>query len=164
MKPRLPSLAFALGLVGLVPFIVCGVAALKVQTEPAATSWLHALIGYGAVVLAFWGGAQWGNLLATAHPPADGSNMREGSRLTLTVAPPLIGWVALLVVTLPLYEVALAILIVGYIATLVAEMHWRRQGLLPAASLWLRWGLTVVVVVVLVTTLALRLLGAKIIF
>ena len=78
--------------------------------------------------------------------------------------PPLIGWGALLVVALPLYEVALAVLIVGYIATLVAEMHWRRQGLLPATSLWLRWGLTVVVVVVLVTTLALRLLGAKIIF
>jgi hypothetical protein len=164
MKLRLPSLAIALGLVGLVPFIVCGIAALKTQQEAVAVRWLLALIGYGAVVLAFWGGAQWGSLLATAYPPADGSNIRERFRLALTVAPPLIGWVALLVVALPLYEVALAVLIIGYIATLVAEMRWRRLGLLPAASMWLRWGLTVVVVVVLVTTLALRLLGAKIIF
>jgi len=46
----------------------------------------------------------------------------------------------------------------------VVEVQWRRRSLLPAASMWLRWAMTIVIVVVLVTVLALRLLGAKIIF
>jgi hypothetical protein len=148
-----------------VPFIGCALAALQAQDASVATHWLLALIGYGAVVLAFWGGAQWGNLLM-AMSATVGSNNRERRHLVLTVVPPLLAWAALLVVTviLPLHEVALAVLIVGYIATLVSEIRWRRMGLLVATAMWPRWGLTIVIVVVLVTTLALRLLGAKIIY
>ena len=163
MTPRLRTLAIVVAIVGLVPFVVCGIAALRVQDEPTTIRWLLALIGYGAVGLAFWGGMQWNSALAPATA-TDRPDGREHARLWQAVLPALIAWVALLAMTLPLYEAALAILAVGYIAALVVEVRWRRRSLLPAASMWLRWAMTIVIVVVLVTVLALRLLGAKIIF
>jgi hypothetical protein len=39
----------------------------------------------------------------------------------------------------------------------------RRQEIVPTAYLWLRWALSLVVVVTLVTVLAIDLLGAKIV-
>jgi hypothetical protein len=51
----MPVLAILLSILGLVPFVVCGLAALGPNTESAARM-LNALIGYGAVTLAFAGG------------------------------------------------------------------------------------------------------------
>ena len=56
---RMPLLAILLSVLGLVPFIVCGLAALG--PDPATSArMLSALIGYAAVTLAFAGGIHWG--------------------------------------------------------------------------------------------------------
>jgi hypothetical protein len=51
----MPVLAILLSVLGLIPFIVCGLAALGPDAETAPRMTV-ALIGYAAVILAFVGG------------------------------------------------------------------------------------------------------------
>jgi hypothetical protein len=165
MSRRLPTTAIGLGLAGLVPFIGLGIAALATGEEMAGRC-LLALVAYGALILAFLGGVHWGFVL---HPGALPEGMtqeerQDATRLGLGVLPSLIGFAALLTPMLAVPDVGLAVLIVGYVATLVTETHLRRRNLVPGGYMTLRWALTVVVLIVLVTVLALRLIGAKISF
>ncbi|MCW3475789.1 DUF3429 domain-containing protein [Limobrevibacterium gyesilva] len=157
MQLRLPPFALVLGIAGLIPFIVCGIVALSVPDERAA-QYLTALMAYGAVVLAFLGGVHWGFVLGS---PEDRS---VRPRLALGVVPSLIGWLALLSPLAVPAEFGLALLILGYVGTVLGEARLYRQGLVPSGYMWMRWGLSLVVVATLVTVLTLRLLGAKIIF
>lgn len=163
---RLPAAAIGLGLAGLIPFIGLGIAALATVDEVQAGRYLLALLAYGAVTLAFLGGVHWGFVL---HPGAlpDGMSAgerRDATRLGLGVLPSLVGFAALLTPLLVVPEVGLAVLIVGYLATVATEARLRRRDLVPASYMALRWGLSIVVLIVLVTVLALRLIGAKISF
>lgn len=166
MQPRLPSAAIALGVAGLIPFILLGIAALSTLNEVQAQRYLLALVGYGGVVLAFLGGVHWGFVLHPRLPegmPPD--TRRDATRLGLGVLPSLIGWAALLTPAYGVPEVGLAVLIVGYLATTLGEHQLRRRGTpMPHGYMALRWGLSIVVLVVLITVLALRLIGAKITF
>jgi hypothetical protein len=166
MQSRLPPAAIGLGIAGLVPFIGLGIAALATSDDVAAQRILLALVAYGAVILAFLGGVHWGFVLHPAALPAgmDAGTRRDATRLGLGVLPSLIGFAALLTPLLGVPEVGLAVLIVGYLATIVTEMRLRRRDLVPAGYMTLRWALSVVVLIVLVVVLALRLIGAKIIF
>jgi hypothetical protein len=56
------------------------------------------------------------------------------------------------------------VLIVAYIATVLAEHEAGRRNLLPPRYLWVRWGFTVVAVAMLVTVMTLRLAGLTISF
>jgi hypothetical protein len=166
MNHRLPPAALALGIAGLLPFIGLGIAALSSGDDSASLRYLLALVAYGAVILAFLGGVHWGFVL---HPAALPEGMppdqrRDAARLGLGVLPSLIGWAALLTPLLGIPEIGLAILIVGYIATIATEAQMRRRGLMPTGYMAMRWALTVVVLVVLIVVLALRLIGAKITF
>jgi hypothetical protein len=166
MQARLPPLALLLGAAGLVPFLGLGIAALATGNPIEADRYLLALVGYGAVVLAFLGGVHWGFVL---HPAALPEGMtagerRDAARLGLGVLPSLIGWAALLTPLLGVPEVGLALLIVGYLATLAGEVQLRRRALMPSGYMKLRWVLSAVVVLILVVVLALRLIGAKIFF
>lgn len=166
MNPRLPPAAIVIGLVGLVPFIGLGIAALTTADAVASERYLLALVAYAAVVLAFLGGVHWGFVL---HPSALPEGMtpaerRDATRLGLGVLPSLIGFAALLTPELSVPEIGLAVLIVGYLATVITEAHLRRRDMVPSGYMVLRWGLSIVVVVVLVVVLALRLIGAKISF
>jgi hypothetical protein len=118
---------------------------------------LSALMAYSAVILAFLGGVHWGLALDVEQP-------RRIARLQLIlgVVPSLIGWGALLLAMAFPPEAGLALLIFGFIVTLFAEVRAGRAGRLPQSYIWLRWGLSVVVVAVLVTVLVLRLLGAHV--
>jgi hypothetical protein len=169
----MPLLAILLGVAGLIPFIVCGLGALSVDVVSAARM-MTALIAYGAVILSFLGGVHWGFALGGAapvtvpvpvDPPAPAGNRfvtAERARLVLGVVPSLIGWLALLLMMLQLIWTALVVLIAGFIATMVVEHQASRRSLIPLASyIWLRWGLTVVVVAMLVTVLTLRVLGQR---
>ncbi len=160
---RLPPVAIALGIAGLIPFIGCGWGTLALPA-PDSERFLTALLGYGAVILAFLGAVHWGFVLETPDPEGAATRAIDRVRLVLGVVPALIAWVALLMPLLPSPEAGLAVLIVGHLATVVTEAQLRRRGLMPPGYMWLRWGLSIVVVVVLVTVLALRLVGAKIIF
>jgi len=72
----MPALAILLGIVGLAPFIGCGMGAMARDGE--SDRMLVALVAYGAVVLAFLGGMQWGFAL-----PAGTDVRRQRWRLVL---------------------------------------------------------------------------------
>jgi hypothetical protein len=167
----MPMLAILLGLAGLIPFIVCGLGAISADTGQAARM-LVALVGYGAVILSFLGGVHWGFALTQAAPLVApditpvGARLAGGqrARLALGVLPALIGWAALLVAMVLPDWTALVVLIAGFVGTVVVEHQAGRHMLVqPAGYLWLRWGLTIVVVAMLVTVLVLRLLGPRIV-
>jgi hypothetical protein len=168
-RRSLPAAAIGLGIAGLIPFIGLGIGAQAMRDVARAQLYLLALVGYGAVTLAFVGAVHWGFVLQepateavwAPAPPA----RREGSgRLALGVLPAVIGWAAVVVMLFGIPAVSLAILIVGFIATVTTEAQLARRGLMPPGYMALRWGLSIVVVVVLVTVLALRLIGARIVF
>ena len=166
MSRRLPPAAIGLGLAGLVPFIGLGIAALATRDDVDAQRYLLALVAYGAVTLAFLGGVHWGFVLHPAALPEGMSadERRDATRLGLGVLPSLIGFGALLMPLVGVPEVGLAILIAGYLATIVTEVRLHRRDPMPRGYMTLRGALSVVVLIVLVTVLALRLIGAKIIF
>ena len=161
MTPRLPLLAILLSVAGLLPFIGCGLAALGLD-ELYAQHMLWALMAYGAVVLSFVGGMHWG--LALAPGAVEQGGRSERWRLLFGVMPSLLGWAALLApLALPTWT-GLCVLIAGFLATMIAEAQAGRRGLVPHHYIWLRWGLTLVVVAMLVTVLTLRLLGQHVVF
>jgi hypothetical protein len=158
MTQRLPLIAVLLGIAGLIPFIFCGLGAAVVDSSKAQAM-LLGLMAYGAVILSFLGGVHWGFALG---PPQGGlvqSPRAERLRLVLGVVPALVGWAALLAVfSLPAW-VGLCVLIGGFLATAWVEQQATRHFLVPTQYMWLRWGLTGVVVVTLVAVLMLRVLG-----
>jgi Protein of unknown function (DUF3429) len=152
----MPAVAILLGLAGLVPFIGCGLGAMARDGE--GDRMLAALIAYGAVMLAFLGGMQWGFALL-----AGGNARRQRWRLVLGVLPPLVGWLALLIVLLVPGWIALAVLTAGFIGTALGEHRAAGQDqAVPSGYLWLRWALTVVAAAMLITVLMVRLLGVAI--
>jgi hypothetical protein len=155
----MPLAAVLLSLVGLAPFVVCGLAALG-PSAGTAGAMLTALITWAALVLAFTGGIHWGLVLRETEPVAPMRHLR----LALAVLPLLVGWAVLLLPLLVGDWPALLLLIVGFIAGLLLEHHAGRRGMLPPRYLWLRWGFTVVAVAMLTTVLTLRLLGQTIVF
>jgi uncharacterized membrane protein YidH (DUF202 family) len=164
MNRTLPRLALLLGVVGVLPFLGCGLGAVAAG-EAHRAQMLTALLAYGAVILSFLGGVHWGIALDQATPVAIGArgSMVERARLLLGVLPALTGWFALLLAMLLPPEVALAVLIGGFGATVIVEEQGRRRGAVPHHYMWMRWSVSLVVVAVLTTVLVLRLIGAKII-
>ncbi|MEI7783796.1 MAG: DUF3429 domain-containing protein, partial [Betaproteobacteria bacterium] len=82
-----PTLAWILGLAGLIPFVLC--AALQWYSLPgwrmlAGT----ALLAYGAVIVSFLGGIHWGLAMRASPVPI--------ARLLWGVLPSLLGWLAVL--------------------------------------------------------------------
>ena len=165
MPRRLPTAALILSIAGLVPFVAGAIAALSTSDSLRALFLLQLLIAYGAVILAFLGGVHWGFVLDTPEPDdAVIAGRRDTPRLVGGVVPSLVGWAALIVMLAGIPAAALAILIVGFVALTVTEAELRRRLLVPPGYMWLRWGLSIVVVLVLATVLTLRLIGARISF
>lgn len=154
---RLPRALLAASLATLLPLVFCAVAVLATADSRAA-GWMAALLGYGAVVLALFGGVHWGFLLFATEP-----RRIDRLRLALGVVPGLIGWAALLITLVLPNEIGLGVLIVGYAAFALSETRLYHAELLPSGYMWMRWAHTLVVVTVLVALLVLRLLGAHIV-
>ena len=171
MPNRLPLLAVLLGLGGLIPFLGCGAGALAFGADWANRS-LLGLVAYGACILSFLGAVHWGFALgAAAALPPGGLQLLTlqpagvlCTRLALGVLPALIGWVALLVAFFGPPSIALAVLTFGFVATIIAEAQADRRGLLPPGYVWLRWVLSVVVIVVLVSVALARVMGEHVKF
>lgn len=160
---KLSPLAVILGIAGMIPFVFCGLGVLTTP-DPDATKWMLALTAYGAVILAFLGGVHWGLALVDTNDtvidaPTPGQNRM---RLVLGVIPSLLGWFAVLSTVFLPVNLPLAIVIAGFILTNVVEGRAGRAGLLPTGYLWLRWGLTAVVVSVLSVVFVMRLVGAHV--
>ena len=152
----LPPVAIVLGVAGIIPFALLGIGA--VGASPASSlAATRALVGYGAVILAFLGGVHWGFALGEEHG-APG----ERARLVLGVVPSLVGWIAILCGIVARPVLGLAILIAAFIATVIVESRAQRADLLPSGYMAMRWALSVAVVALLTTVLVLRLAGAHV--
>jgi hypothetical protein len=148
---RLPRLAILLGAGGLIPFLVLGFALL---------------IGYGAVILSFLGGVHEGFAILAPAPlpgatkPTGEWTRAESLRLWGASACAVVGWLALVITSYLSPALGLATLIAAFIALPVLEQRAVTRGWMPRPYMWLRWVLSVIVVLVLCTVLVLRLLGA----
>jgi len=159
----MPISAILLGILGLAPFIGCGLAALGPHAA-SADRMLTALLAWGALVLAFTGGIHWGLVLREAGAATPGPSDRQPhARVGLAVLPLILGWMALLLPLAAAAWLALLLLIAAHIAALASEHRWARAYGLPAPYLWLRWGFTIVAVAMLTTVMTLRLLGQTIV-
>ncbi len=151
MPRRLPILAVILGVIGLVPFILCGLGSVSASFVGAQSSVLL-LLAYGAGVLSFLGGIHWGTALAT-----DESGRQ---RLSLGVLPGFLGWLTL---AASFYTgrptIAIALQIALFIVAAVAEWRGHLLGGIPAGYAVLRIGVTVAVVAILTAVLVLRVVG-----
>jgi len=154
MNRPLSPIAIVLGLAGLIPFIGCALGSIGPNADQAAL----ALVAYGAIILAFLGGVHWG--FALIEP--DGR--RERTRLGLGVVPSLVGWAAVLLTIALGADAGLVLLVLGFIALTVVEARALQAGLMPHGYMWLRWVLSVVVIVTLVSAVLLRLSGARMTF
>lgn len=159
MNRSLPTLAMLLGIAGLIPFAVCGLGALA-NAPPNDERALLALIAYGAVILAFLGGVHWGfGLDAGSAAPSDIQRARFG----LGVLPSLIGWVALLIAFLGFDRSALAVVTLGFLVTTIVEARASRRGYVPRGYMGLRWVLSSIVVVILVTVWLIMILHGRVV-
>ena len=162
----MPISAILLSILGLAPFIGCGLAALGPHVGSAGRM-LTALLAWGALVLAFTGGLHWGLVLRETGtgPPAvpEATNRRPHAHVAMAVLPLVLGWVALLLPLVAAAWLGLLLLIAAYVAALAAELRWARLCAWPAHYLWLRCGFTIVAVAMLITVMTLRLLGQTIV-
>lgn len=132
-----------LGAFGAVPFAFLAVASLFLSEAILAQA-TFALITYGAVILSFLGGIQWGLAIANT----DGGTFGGASyrRLGLSVVPSLIAWAALFFET----DTGLLLMALAFAGVLVFDI-W--STLVDEAPPWypkLRLPLTVTVVTSLV--------------
>lgn len=118
----IPRPALILGLGGLLPFFVTAIAALVLDNaDPSSTttseSAVKALGAYGAVILSFLGGVRWGKLLD------EPDQLRQWLPLTLSVAPSLIAWPALLLPDTPMLMLLMAGFVIQYALDRAAVRH-----------------------------------------
>jgi hypothetical protein len=159
MTRPLPPFAIVLGIAGLLPFLICSLGALSLSSDGSTRS-LLALVAYGAIILAFLGGVHWGFALDESGTQSD---RVQRSRLGFGVVPSLVGWAALLITFIGLPTTGLLVLTAGFIATTVFEAQATRRGLMPQRYMWLRWGLSIVVVVCLVSVSLIRAFGGRVV-
>jgi hypothetical protein len=155
----MPLLAILLSVLGLVPFIVCGLAALGPNPVTAARM-LTTLIDYAALVLAFSAGIHWGFELQSSQQ----SKVLGRARLGIAAAALTVSWIATVLPMVAAAWLSLVVLIAAYIGAVLIEQEAAKRGLIPPHYLWLRWGFTIVAAAMLVTVLMLRLLGQTIAF
>lgn len=132
-----PSAAAWFGGLGAVPFAALA-GAVSFLEETARGQCLFALAAYGAVILSFLGGVQWGVAIAQ-----DDASLH---RLGFSVIPSLAGWGALLL----LPEGGLFVMALAFALMLVSDIRAGQVGETPDWYPRLRWPLTAIVVASLV--------------
>jgi hypothetical protein len=159
------AVAVMLSVAGLIPFLVPAVLVLLDPLETPIA--VQVLISYGAVILSFIGAVHWGFALRdTAHPlPGTMTPAMLGYErrlLTFGVLPALLGWVALLaMIHFGLPALSVFLLLAGFFLTVVAETIGKGRGLVAGNYLVLRWGVSIVVMLVLVFVLFGMLSGMR---
>lgn len=114
-----PRTARVLGYAGLIPFVS---AALAIHAPwPGAAASVQVFVAYGAAILAFLGGIQWGLALTPGIA-------RATERVVIGVLPSLLAWLALL---LPA-PTAISVLAGGFAALLL----WERRRCPVARPAW----------------------------
>lgn len=137
-------LARMLGFAGLIPFVCLALWLYGIAPDHAwRQGTITLLLAYGAAILSFLGGARWGVAMSREREDA-------GLDYALAMAPPLIGWVA--VVTPVPY--AFALLAAAFAAQGAWDTLAEYQGKAPRWYAKLRTTLTVVVVASMLVALA----------
>lgn len=139
LLPEVPPAAKALGLAGVIPFAAASLASLGGGTFASFAQ--GALLAYGAVILSFLGGIQWGLAVQGRRPGF--------VPLGISVLPSLAGWAALLTGG----DAGLALLAAAFVAVLAVDWRLTRAGAAPAWFGQLRTALTVAVVACLLVAL-----------
>ena len=137
--PRTPLL---LGWAGVIPFALLSLAAVLNLN----LSWIEprrALIGYGACILSFMGGVQWG--LAMHSPGSEGSSLRY----VASVTPALLAWGSLALPSV----VAILTLAISFASLFAFDAYIVRMGYAPAWYSPYRRQLTVPVIACLFVAL-----------
>ena len=149
-KSAVPGPALLLGWAGVIPFALLTVATV-LGLEPLSLDARAALLAYGAAILSFLGGVQWGVLL-----PRNQVETSLPWRYGVGVLPALVGFVCLLVPqTLGLVGLA-----VGLLGLLAYDSSTVRRGLSPGWYGSLRLQLTGAVVLLLAVAAFSPALGA----
>lgn len=136
---QVPRHVLWLGYGGLVPF-AGSLAALLALPAPWAAWGLISLLSYGACILSFLGGVQWGFALMPER-----AGRASAGHLALAVLPALAGWLALLVGG----AAGLALLALGFALMLAGDAASRRAARSPAWYLRLRGPLSACVIAML---------------
>ncbi len=134
----IPRPALLLGWAGVIPFALL-TAASVLDIQPWSLDPTMALRAYGACILSFMSGAQWGVLL-----PQEGGHA-PFFRYLISVLPALLAFLCLLIPSTP----GLIGLIIGFLALLAYDLSTIDQGIAPRWYASLRIQLTLAVVVLL---------------
>jgi hypothetical protein len=134
-----PRPALLLGWAGVIPFALL-TAALVLGMELGPIDPRGALRAYGAAILSFLGGAQWGILL-----PRNQEEVSLPWRYGVSVLPALLGFLCLLAP----HTLGLVGLVAGFLGLLAYDLSTVRSGLAPEWYGMLRLQLTGAVVVLL---------------
>jgi hypothetical protein len=152
------SIAVGLTVAGLIPFILSGLFLLLDPLDSPVA--IQVLISYGAVILSFVGAVHWGFALRdTAHPLPETAMSPallgyERQLLVFGIVPAIIGWLALvLMIHFDAPALAVLFLLIGFFLAIVSETIGRGRGLVAANYLILRWGVSIVVLVILLAVL-----------
>jgi hypothetical protein len=116
-----PAIPAWLGYGGLIPFVA--LACVSVVSDAHAPICRHALLAYGAVILAFVGALHWGFAMTPAVRDA-----RRSRAYAWSVLPALLAWVALLVASM----VGSALLVVGFVLQYWQDLRLTQSATLPA--------------------------------
>lgn len=144
VRSQVPPAAKWLGASGVIPFITLAIAVLFLEGADQEAAYF-AIASYGAVILSFLGGIHWGLAVADGDQVAvDAANF---IRLGGSVVPSLIGWGALFLST----STGLLVLAAAFAGMLLFDWHASRKAHAPRWYPKLRWPLTTVVVVSLVS-------------
>ena len=116
----IPPIALYLGLAGLLPFLGCALLAWFPGTDGREKA-IPAILAYGAVILSFLGGVRWGNALR------DTTALALITPLSLSIAPSLVAWAALLIPPGP----GLILLIIGFATQYALDRTAANRDQLP---------------------------------
>ncbi|HEY4040571.1 MAG TPA: DUF3429 domain-containing protein [Rhodopila sp.] len=152
----MPVMVVALSLLGLVPLVFFAFGAVGHIPETAERM-LVSLIDYAALILGFAGGVHWGLALAPAA-------VRPSVRFGAGVLPLIVAWVGLVLAQMVSPSVALAVLVLGYLATVLTEHRAAQRLLVPSRYVWVRWAFSLVAIAMMVMVLVLRGVGQTIVF
>ena len=154
-EDAMPTAIIPLTLLGLVPFFVLAIRSVDALPMVAQFS-LYGLVDYAALVLAFSGGVHWGLALLpdTARPTL---------RAAAGVVPLIAAWIGVIVAQAVSPTVALVVLMLAYLGTVFVEHRAAQRQLLTPRYVWLRWGFSIVAVVMMLMVVVLRGLGQTIV-
>jgi len=139
----------ALGLAALLPLLVLALLILADVSPPFDRDTIaRVMVGYGALLLSFLGGVRWGMTMRLSM------GRREAATLAASLAPMLVGWIALFLPAGP----ALGLLAVAYAGQGAWDVWTIEAGYGPPWYGRLRVQFTLVVTAILAA--ALMLLGA----